>query len=191
MSTLRGRCTKKNIPLNLALSQCVSALCHKSPGVALIYSPTRCQFAKINQIDGSLTDSNHQTINLESVFELRAFNQDCELRWLNDFDGFGRAVLISGENLDISSYLDQDVPEISALYTIPQTYLLWGKGSGTTANSGWGKLSAARIGFIDVPLAGITKDKRVYLKSMEYLSQVDQHGNISVVEERLYKLEVK
>ena len=115
--TLYGRCTTTNITLKSALSNCTTAL---SEAVAIIYSPTSCQLAKVDQ-NGDLTNAKNEMISLDNVFELRAFNQNYELRWLNESNGKGKAVLIS----------------------------------------------------------------------IEYLQADEQYGNVSVVEERLTKLEVK
>jgi CRISPR-associated protein (TIGR03984 family) len=197
MVILYGRCTQ-NITLKLALEKCASALCKNSEGVAIIYSPICCQFAKVEQ-NGDLKDANNQILSLDKVFELRAFNQNYELRWLNESNGEGKAVLISEQN--ISDYLDDDIPEIQVLNipeieivgTINRQYILWGEGARNQSTSGWGKLATARIGSIDVPVSGLTANKRVYLKAVEYLKETadDDNGNVSIVEERLIRLEVK
>ena len=183
--TLYGRCTTTNITLKSALEKSASALSH---AVAIIYSPTCCQFAKVQE-NGNLTNAKNEIISIDKVFELRAFNQNCELRWLNELNGEGKAVLISEQN--ISDYLDHKISEISALDTIHQQYILWGEKAKTVSTSGWGKLATARIGSIDVPVQGLTANKRVYLIAVEYLKVTDDNGNVSVVEERLTGLEVK
>ncbi|MEA5619866.1 CRISPR-associated protein Csx19 [Cronbergia sp. UHCC 0137] len=186
--TLYGRCTTTNITLKSALSNCATAL---SQAVAIIYSPTYCQFAKVDK-NGDLINAENEIISpdkVDKVFELRAFNQNYELRWLNESNGKGKAVLISEQ--DISGYLDHKIPEISALDKIHQQYILWGKKASSESTSGWAKLSTARIGSIDVPVRGLTADKRVYLNAIEYLKADEEYGNVSVVEERLIGLEVK
>lgn len=185
MVTLYGRCTQKNITLNSALEKCASAL---SNSVAIIYSPTICQFAKVQE-NGHLTNANNQVLSLDKVFELRAFNKNCELRWLNELNGDGKAVLISEQK--ISGYLDDDISEIAALDKIYQQYILWGEGIENKSNLGWGKLATARIGSIDVPVQGLTANQRVCLNAVEYLQVTDENGNVSVVEERLIGLEAK
>ena len=185
MVTLYGRCTKDNIDLKSVLSHCTTAL---SEAVAIIYSPTSCQLAKVQE-NGDLINANNQILALDNIFELRAFNQNVELRWLNELNGEGKAVLISEK--DICGYLDECVSLIGILDTIPQRYILWGKGVKTVSTSGWGKLATARIGSIDVPVRALTADKRVYLNAVEYLQVDEEYGNVSVVEERLTGLEVK
>lgn len=184
--TLYGRCTTTNITLKSALSNCATAL---SEAVAIIYSPTSCQLTKLNQ-NGDLINAKNEIISLDNVFELRAFNQNIELRWLNELNGKGKAVLISEQN--ISGYLYDDTSEIQELDIIPQQYILWGEGVKTVSTSGWGKLATARIGSIDVPIKGlIGGGKRVYLNAIEYLQADEEYGNVSVIEERLTGLEVK
>jgi CRISPR-associated protein (TIGR03984 family) len=185
MVTLYGRCTKDNIDLKSALVKCQKEL---SEAVAIIYSPISCQFAKLDQ-NGNLTNAKNEIISLDKVFELRAFNQNCELRWLNELNGEGKAVLISEQ--DISGYLDECISVIGVLDIIPQQYILWGERVKTVSISEWGKLATSRIGSIDVPVKGLTTDQRVYLNAVEYLKVIDDNGNVSVVEERLTGLEVK
>jgi len=185
--TLYGRCTTTNITLKSALLNCTTAL---SEAVAIIYSPTSCQLAKLNH-NGDLTNAKNEIISLDNVFELRAFNQNYELRWLNESNGKGKAVLISEQKQNISDYLDADISEIKELHKNPQQYILWGEKASTESTSGWAKLSTARIGSIDVPVRGLIADKRVYLNAVEYLQADEEYGNVSVVEERLTELEVK
>ncbi|MFM7368904.1 MAG: CRISPR-associated protein Csx19, partial [Sphaerospermopsis kisseleviana] len=86
---------------------------------------------------------------------------------------------------------DDDISEIAALDKIYQQYILWGEGIENKSNLGWGKLATARIGYIDVPVQGLTVNKRVYLNAVEYLQADEEYGNVSVVEERLTGLKVK
>ncbi|HLO88055.1 MAG TPA: CRISPR-associated protein Csx19 [Nostocaceae cyanobacterium] len=185
MVTLYGRCTKENITLKSALEKCASAL---SKAVAIIYSPTFCQFAKVDE-NGNLINMDNQCLPLDRIFELRAFNQNCELRWLNELNGNGKAVLLSEQN--IANYLDESISKITALDTIDQEYILWGKGIENKLNSEWVKLATARIGSIEVPVRSLRNGERVYLKAIEYLEVIDDNSNVGVVEERLKGLEVK
>ena len=129
MPILYGR-TSSNITLQDALSQCAEALSNGSDAVALLYSPTFCQFAKVQQ-DGTFKNSKGELVALGSVFEARAFNKNCELRWLNKLDGKGIAVLLSSPNFYESINFSNEwsaLPELSALDIIEQSYILWGKG---------------------------------------------------------------
>lgn len=182
--TLYGRTN-----LSTTLADALQACSHPLAGaIALLYSPTACQFAKL-QVDGHLVDSDDSSINLSTVFEARVFNPDYELRWLNNSHGQGTAVLLS-ENL-ITDYLESNLETLEPLSTHPQQYLIWGKRTDRSASAGWSILAAARIGKLPVPISGITTEaQRAYLKACEYLV-TGEYGNVSVVEERLIKLEVK
>lgn len=189
MPVLHGR-TSNDITLSEALKSCAAILSNDSLGIALIYAPTCCHFAKVKS-DGTLNDVNEQPLNTEDIFEARVFHKNAELRWLNNLNGKGRAVLISELNISISQYLQSYIPELAALDTITQKYILWGEGVKTSSPPGWGKLAKSRIGSIYVPITGLTANKRVYLTAVEYLKADEEYGNVSVVEERLIGLEVK
>jgi len=182
MTILYGR-SSDDITLQDALVKCLGAL--GSGAIALLYSPSKCQFAKLQQ-NATLTDAQEQVIDLQFVFEARVFNEQCELRWLNRTDGKGQAVIISDKKL--TSCLDQDLKDLEAIATLDQTYLLWGKKTDTQIGNGWTRLATARIGSLDVPIAQVSS-QRVQLKAVEYLAEVGDYGNVAVVEERLVKLE--
>lgn len=188
MIVLHGRTSSSDIPLSEALENCAVILSKDSQGIALLYAPTYCHFAKVKN-DGTLTDVQGENKNLDDVFEVRAFNKTSELRWLNQLNGQGKAVLIS--EVDISQYLQESISQLTALNTIKQEYILWGEGLENSFQSGWGKLAKSRIGSIYVPITGLTANKRVYLTAVEYLKADEEYGNVSVVEERLIGLEVK
>jgi CRISPR-associated protein (TIGR03984 family) len=187
MPILYGR-TGNNITLSDTFKNCALALSNGEQGIALLYSPTCCQFAKVNSI-GVLTDAKGETIATDDIFEARAFNKTSELRWLNNLHGKGQAVLIS--ELDISNYLQENISPLIALDTVKQEYILWGEFVKQLSNSGWQKLAKSRIGSINVPVDDFNTNKRVYLTAIEYLKADEEYGNISVVEERLTGLEVK
>ena len=77
----------------------------------------------------------------------------------------------------------------SVIETLPQTYLLWGEGTGRAVNAGWSELATARIGGLRVPVSNVGKNQRVLLHCVEYIVEAD-HGNAVVYDERLVKLEV-
>jgi len=189
--TLHGLRSEKHISLEDAIAKCKEHLHNNA--IALLYSPTACQLARL--VEGKLTGADGEKIILKPVFEARIFNQTSELRWLNVLNGNGHAVLISES--DISGIFDTacDLPYFE---TLPQQYILWGQGMTTKdekkISDGWSRLGAARIGAMDIPIAGINDNKqRVILKAIEYLQEIDandvnSHGNVAVVEERLVKL---
>ena len=195
-TTLYSR-TSENIRLKEAIDKCISKL---DGAIAIIYSPQSCQLLKLHS-DGNLWGYNryhrqekYEKIELDYqenyIFEARIFNEDYELRWLNENEGKGKAVIISEENLD--NCLENDFKKLVAINVIPQQYLLWGEKAKTELNqTGWQKLSSARIGSLNVPInQEISDNERVYLHSVEYLNSVDDYGNVAVVEERLLSIEI-
>jgi CRISPR-associated protein (TIGR03984 family) len=176
-----------------ALAKCQTML-RQPVAIALLYSPKRCYFGTLDA-PGKLTGSKGQEIDLSCIFEARVFNENAELRWLNEAQGQGRAVLLAEQ--DISAWLDESLVTITPVKILDQTYLLWGQGVKSTLASGWSRLTAARIGRLDVPFANVPEYERVQLRVREYLADTDAagkpdpHGNVSVAEERLISLSLE
>jgi len=187
MKTLYGRASKEIITFEDALKQCTIFL---EEAVALVYAPSFCKFAKFENGGLSLVDDR----SLSTVFEARVFNQNVELRWLNAFNGLGRAVLISDIQLTRVFTDEVDVSLTEILDTIPQQYLLWGKGvvRSPSLPQGWSRLAAARIGALDVSITDIKPQQQVQLVAKEYIGFCEgaagEYGNVAVVEERLIGL---
>lgn len=204
--------SQRNITLFKALEECANLL---KNGIALLYSPQKCQFTRFKS--GKLyelykkDDNNYQerAINLKEymnnyIFEARIFNENYELRWLNEKNGIGRSAVIFDNNngcSQLSAAINwKSYKSLEYIKAQTQNYLIWGKKTLNLPNQStnldnWQILSSARIGSINVPLINeikqkLTKDKRVYLKTCEYLQKIDDYGNVTVIEERLIKLEV-
>jgi CRISPR-associated protein (TIGR03984 family) len=174
-----------------ALKNCAGCF---SDAVGLFYSPEACKFGKVQ--GDLITDETGKDLALidNNIFEARIFNEETELRWLNQPNNKGIAVLLSSRN-NITSYLSDNGSAIEAIDIIPSQYLLWGEGTGKKEiapnkeiKQDWSCISAARIGKLAVPVAGIEYKDRVQLKFVEYLDTCDEHGNVAVVEERLLGL---
>ncbi|MFN7949860.1 MAG: CRISPR-associated protein Csx19 [Blastocatellia bacterium] len=190
--------TQTNIALADALTNCRDILqsAEGSQTVALLYAPDRCRFATF--ADGQLRDEKGVALNAQTVrnvFEARVFNPVAELRWLHTAHGAGDAALLAEQ--DIASYLAHtpvaacEFDRLDELEPLEQIYLLWGESTGSAPAPGWQRLTAARIGRLDVPLPQpLAPRQRVQLLAREYLREVDKYGNVAVVEERLLKLEV-
>lgn len=196
----------KDLTLRDALQECALALkpAKLLDTVAVLYSPERCRFAVFSIKDATngngvqLLDEQDNEIAasfLDEVFEARVFNQNAELRWLHRMAGKGSAALLSEE--PISACLSEppqpefDYGQLDQLEPLEQRYLLWGESAGLAGKANWEHLTAARIGYLNVPLTGVklSDGDRVQLVAREYLAQVDDHGNVAVVEERLIGLE--
>jgi len=156
---------------------------------AILYSPRRCDLASL--ADGSLFGPDDKPMDIATVFEARVFNESAELRWLNDPspEKRHRAVILaeSDHSEKLPDWTPTDSPPV--IETLPQTYLLWGEGTGRPMTGGWSELATARIGALAVPVGNVSKNQRISLHSLEYVVEAE-HGNVVIFDERLLKLEV-
>ena len=179
-----------NIRLEAAIQDCEAVFAASEvPAVALLYTPEKCLFARLVGVE--LLGPDNQPIPLNSVYEARVFSPQAELRWLNGPDGKHRAAILSESEIPID-----DGRRLESIVTVDDIeddnqYLLWGKSTGPApGRPGWSLLNTPRIGDLMIPLADVKPGRRVILKAREYLAAEEEHGNVSVVEERLMKLEV-
>ncbi|GIW92466.1 MAG: hypothetical protein KatS3mg110_0507 [Pirellulaceae bacterium] len=155
--------------------------------IALLYTPQNCQLAVLEE--NQLKDAKGRLVPLTAVFEARVFCDVAELRWLHDPNGGAShaAVILCEKPPPLTSdWTALPVPEV--IDTIPQTYLLWGEGTGRHPAPGWSELATARIGAMPVPVGGVEANARVVLHSKEYVVEAE-HGNAVVYDERLLRLE--
>lgn len=153
--------------------------------IALLSSPTRFILGT-GDADGRIAGRDGKTVDLQEVFEARIFTARVELRWLRDREG-GTAVMVSEEELHLDGDGSSALAPVSA-ERLERNYLVWGAGTGGAPADGWSRLSAARIGTLDIPLGGVGPGQRVQLRAVEYLAKVDRLGNAAVIEERLVEL---
>ena len=166
-------CTAKQInALVLAL------LGDASGGVSgLIMTPTACELCAWR---GRQFEGDKKTI--KQAFELRAFCNDWELRWIREGTD-GVATLLSEEPISACGWSEPS--EIKLEDTLDRSYLLWGKHEGKSQDSGWTTLKSGRIGPINVPVESCTS--RIKLKVREYLARFED-GNVCVFDQRLIGL---
>lgn len=185
MKTLYWKTSKNKIPLKQAVQECFQDL---ADAVGLIYSPQKCSFIKIKS--GKIEQPPIETpVDLKLIFEARIFNQQVELRWLNERNGEGKAVLLS-EDKDALNLGWNQLEKLEAIAIQSQQYILWGQSKPNSEVTEWSQLFSNRIGSLYVPCPCSNVQNRVYLKTCEYF-KADDYGNVSVVEERLIALEVK
>jgi CRISPR-associated protein (TIGR03984 family) len=180
--------TKTGLSFAAALAALDSLLPEGGEAVALLYAHAWCQFGR-RRGRGPWLGPAGEAITSPPVYEARVFNEDVELRWLNDPSGAGghRAVLLSEKDLPPPGWSQTPV-EPPVVGRLDQQFLCWGQQTESLAD-GWQRLTTARVGKLDVPLAGgLEKGQRVVLKYVEYLGEF-AHGNYGVVAERLVKLE--
>lgn len=176
----------------LSLADALSAFARviaKNGATAILYTPRCCELATF--AEGALRASDGQPVDIGTVFEARVFNETAELRWLNDPgpEQCHRSVILTVQ--DQTGELDgwHHEKRDDVMNTLPQTYLLWGEGTGKLVSNGWSELATARIGALRVPVGNVVKNERVLLHSVEYIVEAE-HGNAVVFDERLVKLEV-
>ncbi len=134
---------RERLPLRAAVGM-FAKVASAQPGVALLYSPQWCRFALLGP-DRQPTDAAGRAVDLSPVFEARLFNEDAELRWLNDPRGeqWHRTVILA--HVDLAQKLGEgwskDPHDI--IDTLDQTYLLWGEGTGSELADGWSELATA------------------------------------------------
>lgn len=188
MSTALFAYTRDNLRLSEALAA-FAALEGMSGATAILYSPRRCELAVLR--NGTLHNSNGQPVDLGTVFEARIFNEKAELRWLNDPGPQQRHQAAILAEVDYTAKLGgwKHDKRSDIIAKLPQTYLLWGEGTGQSPGNGWSELATARIGALHVPLANVGRNERVLLHSVEYIVEAE-HGNAAIFDERLLKLEV-
>jgi len=167
----------------------------------LAYTPKACRFLRLKGVTAEDDDFDHgpdgpNGFSLDDVFELRAFTPDAELRWLKHEAG-GRAVILTDETLAQSGFTCLG----------GAAYVLWGplaSGCLTERESDdvWFEVEEARIGRLWIPVLnskkrelirklsadGPTPRRWLRLIAQEYMT-VGRHGNVTVAEERLLRIE--
>ena len=170
-------------------------------GFALLYSPAACWLAKLGTDAGFFGSSGKEgepkpmrREDLSSVFEARVFNSEAELRWLNERDGMGSAVILCES--DAREFFGArpakfkttiSVEERAPVGTMDQSYLLSGKSTGRFSD-GWTQFAEARIGAYFVPLKDVPEQRYAKVRAVEYLCEYED-GNVAVAEERLTGIE--
>ena len=166
----------------------------------LIYTPDFCGFAKYK--DENFRSLGGGDIKSSDIFELRAFCEAFELRWVRENDGgTGRGTILAELLSDDDGEEDapqkvgrgtifiesqDDVPELTKaegefFKLSGGRYLLWGKGKN-------GQLFEHRVGTLPVPVE-VPDGQHVYLEFDEYF-KADKYGNKVWYSKRLTGLSV-
>ena len=147
-----------------------------SGGVSgLIMTPTACELCawRGGKFEGG---------KIEQAFEVRAFCNDWELRWIREGTD-GVATLLSEEPISACGWSEPSKIKLEG--TLDRSYLLWGEREGTSQSSGWTTLTNGRTGPINVPVGNCTS--RIQLEVREYLARFED-GNVCVFDQRLMGL---
>jgi CRISPR-associated protein (TIGR03984 family) len=171
----------------------VTVLAEAAPGLGgeaagFLSSPTEHRAVRLL---GSVLRTPAGPASLDGVFAARLFTADAELRWVQTADGSGDAVLVGERRGGPSGWVDE---QVEVCDTIDGTYALWGRTFARSDAPGWCRAFEGRIGGLDLPVAGrapaptpADQDWPAEYLSLTYREYVglDEHGNASVVEERL------
>lgn len=183
--------TAKNITSEdaVAMFRQISALTRENTAIGLLYSSKQCQLTRVTL--SGLTDRNDAPVALGGIFELRIVNETHELRWLNQSNNSGIAVVLTESPIDSQSKMS--VGASSVVWSEPRIqeveanrdhrYIVWGEAK--HEDHGWTSMTDARIGEIALPITGVAPKQRVEVRAVEYLAVADDDGNTIVVEERL------
>lgn len=140
------------------------------------YSPINCSFvhaSNIRDID-------------ESTFELRAFCEVWELRWLKNADG-GKAAVWTHCDVFPNGFAADDKRSIH-VKAMDNQYVMWGKVSSLENQAdGYCNLTSPRIGNLKIPFVGQVGEQLV-LKTWEYF-RTEEYGNVVFAGERLCGVE--
>jgi CRISPR-associated protein (TIGR03984 family) len=143
------------------------------------------------RLDGADLRTPNRIVNLAEVFEARIFDGTVELRWLNEHDGAGRAVLLADDPSALTAAAPPfEKEQCEPVSDVPddQQLLLWGRPLDPNPDpSGWMTLAEHRIGRMPVPGLGAAPsadghDPVLWLR--EYIT-TDNYGNAYVLDERL------
>ena len=127
-------------------------------------------------------------MSLDEAFEIRAFSEQWELRWIRDgCDGI--ATLMSEDSNGFPGWNGRK--KVALAGVLERRYLLWGEAqTNHRAGIGWLTLGSPRTGPIQVPFrTECSQDgpQRIQLVAREYLARF-VHGNVCVFDQRLLKL---
>lgn len=126
---------------------------------------------------------------LATVYEARLFScsgKPAELRWLQDGQGLGRAALLVGDAPKTWQVKDWTQPARHPVVgVLSRTALIWGWPDLDRPDAAWTRLTAGRIGAIDVPQQTPGVRARLHLRSIELLTEEDLYGNTMVLGEMI------
>lgn len=147
--------------------------------IALAYSPASAQFLRHGS-DG-WRDGKGSLPSWSSIFEVRAFDEQAELRWIREPGGMGVPWTVA------EGAASADDPAAGpVMWGTEVERILWGQRVTLPEPppEGWTVLSTPRVGTLRVPLPDDVNRTTAALVVAEYASH-DEHGNWSICDERL------
>jgi CRISPR-associated protein (TIGR03984 family) len=180
---------RRTIPFAIARFHDVAAeeLLGKSCGmtfkVALIFTPDDCLFARVDHGNFLFAEPRDQAATLSRAYEIRAFGDKAELRWIRE-GMTGIATLLAEEPL--TSDAGVEIEGDTTLDVLDRRYLVWGKVAPREENSppAWSKVASGRIGPRWIPFVPQQPEAELVLHAREYVI-AGAGGNAVVLFERL------
>ncbi|MDR3355254.1 MAG: hypothetical protein LBO21_09460, partial [Synergistaceae bacterium] len=142
----------------------------------LAYSPARCAFAnwdskceKVLALDGD---------DMADVYEIRAFGENFELRWVKDASGdLGRVTIL------------REITEGDEYSCLSGEYLLWGTAASGQTDAGHVILNEEQVGKLTIPspqagTQSLAGGSRIALLFKEYFKPDDKYVNLVFIAER-------
>jgi CRISPR-associated protein (TIGR03984 family) len=168
--------------------------------VGFAYAPETASWFRL---DGAGTAwGSDGTLDLAAVFELRAFDGTRELRWLHQDAGTGPAVALAEDAtpLPTGHPVEETTSSAAAPGTVtgpaqqsmpqrvgPEAVRRLAGRPGPAGTAGWCTLTSPRYAPAQIPIDA-PPTSVVQIVSAEYAIQ-DEHGNLSVVDARLIRLQ--
>jgi CRISPR-associated protein (TIGR03984 family) len=144
-------------------------------GCILLTAPTAFHIGSVQA--GSCVTATGR-IDLDGVYEARAFTPQAELRWVEA----GHAVLLTEEEHLLPPDFTDRLDPMRTVTTLTARYLVWGQVTSTAP--GWASLRSRRTGKLAIPMP-VAPTEAARLIAREYVVADPTHGNAYVAEERL------
>lgn len=150
--------------------------------VALIADPLAYTVARLDEA-GAPHGPDGQAVSLAGTFDVRAFDGRCEVRWLREPRGAGRAAVVSETPLG-----DAPTP-VPVRCHVDRTEIVWGRV--TSSEGGWVRTHEDRIGELALPVEVAEAGGGVALRVREYLADggAALDGNTVIGHERIVGFE--
>jgi CRISPR-associated protein (TIGR03984 family) len=178
-----------------ALAWLAGAVADPSGIVGFGYGPDRALWFQVDA--GGVAMASSGPADLTAIYELRVFDDQRELRWVQQGGGRGVAVVVAGRGTPLPEGSDVTDPRRPRPQTRTREILGGKLKAGRSA--GWARLTSERWAGADLPIADMDAiranstgpardDVRAVIRGVEYAVE-DEHGNLTVVDTRLTGLD--
>lgn len=124
-------------------------------------------------------------VELDQIYELRAFGDKTELRWQRTGStGVGVVVRDIGAGDDAPGHVESGA-HIERVHRLDGVrHLVWGTVDPQAPSEGWTRTVSTQVGALAVPTTVGHNGQRLAIEAVEYVAR-DEHGNAEVVDELL------